>query len=1113
MPEASLTNLPPSVPSAEDCPNTLFGADYYQHGCGPIPYAHTEHWLTFFGSLADEIIRTLRPSRVFDAGCAMGLLVEAFWDRGVDARGLDISSYAISNVRRDMQPYCRVGSLAEPIEGFYDLITCIEVLEHLSSEDGLKALENMCRATDTIFFSSTANDFTEPTHFNVRPPIHWLKLFAGFGFQPVLQYNCDTLIPHAMLLRRTSKALPEEALELFADHMRTKSLLTQQALQIRELTRLNSQEELGKALAASEAERDSLRQQFAEMARQRAAENAAAQASWVSFEERQRQTLVSFQTEFAALREQQRLAAAAEEQTASQLADLSQKAATAGDAIARLTALQAGLQGQFGTVLDRTERSHIAFEQLQMGMGDIRAKLSHIGVKLESILQSRIWRSLRAAGGVMLNLAALPRIGGAVLRKHTPPGAGPIVTCDEPPENDRPRTGKIRVAGWAVSPVRVDRVEISVDDGPPRQAEFGLARPDVAQNLPHLPATYSGFFLELDSSSLSTGNHVLTVRAWDSAGDSQKVTRSFQVDHESGDDDGYGRWMKDFESRDPEMLRLKMTRFAEPPLISIIVPVFKTQPEFLKRAIESVIAQSYSHWELCLADDGSQSEELDALLHRYSRQDPRIRVTFRKERGGIAAASNTALELTSGAWIGLLDHDDELAPDALFYAAEAIAASPERDLIYSDEDKISEEGYRYDPFFKPDWSPDLLKSENYICHFLVFRKSLLARTGPFRSECDGSQDYDLILRLTEVSRSIYHIPRVLYHWRSVPASTASSSTVKGYAVDAAQRALSDHLQRAGSGTTVERGLHAGRWRVRYAIPKDTKVSIIVASGGNCDVLKSNLESLASKTTYPHYEIVVIDNSRANKIEQYIGICAKRMPNVRYIDWRHKPFNYSAINNAAARQCDSPVLLFLNDDTSVIAPGWLTAMLELVMRPEVGAVGAKLLYPGRRIQHAGVVMGVFDNCGHAFKGLDGTQQHYFDLPDVIRNVSAVTGACLMTRTEVFWKVGGFDEDRLQVAFNDIDLCLKIGRAGYRVLYTPHALLTHHEAFSKTESDLIPHPREVAEMQAKWADVIAADPFYSPNLSRTTENYSFRQKQADSGSQDVLQPNERSAIAAR
>ena len=375
----------------------------------------------------------------------------------------------------------------------------------------------------------------------------------------------------------------------------------------------------------------------------------------------------------------------------------------------------------------------------------------------------------------------------------------------------------------------------------------------------------------------------------------------------------------------------------------------------------------------------------------------------------------------------------------------------------------------------------------------MFRRRLLVeKTGGFRSECDGSQDYDLILHLIEASRGIHHIPRVLYHWRSAPQSTASSPGRKPYALTAAERAISAHLERTCPGAAVEAGLYPGRWRVRYPIPSGTRVSIIIASGGKCDILKTNLESIAAKTTYPHFEVVLVDNSRGLEIQQFANRWKGRALNIRYLDWRHKPFNYSAINNAAARHCESPVLLFLNDDTSVIAPGWLTAMLELAMRPEVGAVGAKLLYPGGRIQHAGVVMGVYDNCGHAFKALEGAQQHYFDLPDVIRNVSAVTGACLMTRAEVFRKVGGFDENRLAVAFNDVDLCLKIGRAGYRVLYTPHALLTHHEAFSKTERDLTPHPQEVAEMQRKWADTIAADPFYSPNLSRATEDYSLRRK---------------------
>jgi GT2 family glycosyltransferase len=282
----------------------------------------------------------------------------------------------------------------------------------------------------------------------------------------------------------------------------------------------------------------------------------------------------------------------------------------------------------------------------------------------------------------------------------------------------------------------------------------------------------------------------------------------------------------------------------------------------------------------------------------------------------------------------------------------------------------------------------------------------------------------------------------------------------------------------------------GRWRMRYEIPTNTRVSIIIASGGKEKILRTNLRSILQKTTYSNYEIVVVDNSRAERIEKLLKGFRDSSGRIRYVDWRDKPFNYSLINNAAARQCDSPVLLFLNDDTSVISGEWLEAMLELAMRPEVGAVGAKLIYPDGRIQHAGVIMGLYDNCGHAFKGLDGSVRHYFDFSDIIRNVSAVTGACLMTRTEVFWKANGFNENEFAVAFNDIDLCLKIGELGYRVLYTPYAQLYHYEAFSKTSKDLLPHPNEVAGMRMKWANLIVQDPFYSPNLTRNDENYSLR-----------------------
>ncbi len=562
---------------------------------------------------------------------------------------------------------------------------------------------------------------------------------------------------------------------------------------------------------------------------------------------------------------------------------------------------------------------------------------------------------------------------------------------------------------------------------------------------------------------------------------------------EAGYASEYDRWIDEFETRNESLIQLKLRALAAKPLVSILVPVYRTPVDILRRTIESVVRQSYANWQLLIADDGSASQAIERLLSEYAARDQRIQVKYLPVNGGIAHASNAALEMATGEFVALLDHDDELAQDALYYTVEAIHLRPDVDLLYSDEDKIDPDGKRYDPFFKPDWSADLLLSENYVCHFLVARRSLVNQVGGFRSDFDGSQDYDLVLRLAGSSSRIVHIPRVLYHWRSLPASTASSSSEKPYAADAAQRAIQEELDRRSGGTAkVVPGCMPGRWRVRYTLDEQPQVSIIIPSGGKVEVLRKNLESLFAKTEYSNWEVVVIDNSRQTDIHKLVQKWPDPRCPLRYIDWRNKPFNYSVINNEAARHCQSPLLLFLNDDTSVIAPGWLDAMVELAARPEVGAVGAKLLYPDGRIQHAGVVMGLFDNCGHAFKGLPGDQQHYFDLPDVIRNVSAVTGACLMVRAAVFHEVGGFDEQTFAVAFNDIDLCLKIGRNGYRVLYTPHALLYHHEAFSKTPEDLIPHPKEVQAMQAKWKDVIAADPFYNPNLTRTAEDYSLRRK---------------------
>lgn len=748
------------------------------------------------------------------------------------------------------------------------------------------------------------------------------------------------------------------------------------------------------------------------------------------------------------------------------------------------------LRSEFRISQRQLTRALELLDKQQAQLTQQQTSIARIDRILMELLTGRVWRTLSAAGKLVKRvLPARYAYSGALVARGR--GSSYLV-CDEPKPSDlRPRSGTISVRGWALAERPIDGVQVEIIGLPPVEVKPGLARPDIRKSHPDLDATgRSGFLAEIDTLPLPNGRHSVLLRLISNSVVLAEVRTAITIDHERGYASEYQRWIEELERPDDEVIELKLMSIRNRPLMSILMPVYNTNPVELSAAIQSVMNQSYSNWELCIADDCSSQSEVRQMLDGFGAQDPRIKVTYRPERGGISRACNAAWEMASGDYLCFLDHDDTLAPHALAYVCEALDRNPEADMLYSDEDKIDEHGRRSAPFFKPDWSPDLLLSENYICHLLVLSRGLAEMTGRMNPECDGSQDYDLILRASQNAQHICHIPRVLYHWRTSETSTAISIENKGYALDAARMALEQYCANIPGHAHVEAGAVAGRWRVRYPIPKGTRVSIIIASGGKRDVLRDNLDSLFAKTTYLHYEVVVIDNSRQSAIESLVREWQRKHSNLRYIDWRHKPFNYSAINNAAAKQCDSPVLLFLNDDTSAINGEWLEAMLELAVRSEVGAVGAKLIYPDGRIQHGGVIMGLYDNCGHAFKALEANVSHYFDFSDVIRNVSAVTGACLMCRSDVFWQVGGFDEGQFAVAFNDIDLCLKIGSAGYRVIYTPHAQLYHYEAFSKTSKDLVPHPEEVAAMRSKWDRVIAQDPYYSPNLTRNDEDYSLR-----------------------
>ncbi len=498
--------------------------------------------------------------------------------------------------------------------------------------------------------------------------------------------------------------------------------------------------------------------------------------------------------------------------------------------------------------------------------------------------------------------------------------------------------------------------------------------------------------------------------------------------------------------------------------------------------LDSVLAQSFENWELCLADGASPGGEVARVVQQYARRDPRIRCVRLPENRGIAGNSQAAFELASGDYIAFLDHDDTLAPFALFEVVRALNQDPELDFIYSDEDHLDPSGRRQNPHFKPDWSPDTLRSHNYICHLVVIRRDLLERVGGLREGFDGSQDYDLALRATEQASHVHHIPMILYHWRQHPAAMTGGPR-KDEAHEAAKRALREHVARQAIQATVADGPVGGTYDVKRSLPCRPLVSIVIPTQDQVDVLARCLESIA-RSTYTNHEIVLVENQsrQPETFDYYRSLESRR--DIRLIAWNDR-FNYSQVNNFAADQAHGEVLLFLNNDTQVRSRDWLERMLEHALRPEIGAVGAKLLYPNGEVQHGGVILGIGGVAGHAHKCDSESSAGYFHRLVVSQNLSAVTGACLMLRKEVFAETGGFDE-RLAIAFNDVDLCMRIRRQGYWIVWTPFAALTHYESRTRGQEDTIEKQcrfrDEVQRFIDTWHEELQdGDPFYSPHLS--------------------------------
>ncbi|ACA14886.1 glycosyl transferase family 2 [Methylobacterium sp. 4-46] len=558
---------------------------------------------------------------------------------------------------------------------------------------------------------------------------------------------------------------------------------------------------------------------------------------------------------------------------------------------------------------------------------------------------------------------------------------------------------------------------------------------------------------------------------------------------------GYDTWVRCFDTlseADRARIRAEAGAMTDPPLISVVMPVYNPAPKVLEDALRSVRAQLYPHWELCIADDASTDPAVPRLLDRAAAADARVRVVRRPENGHIARATNTALALAAGPYVAFMDHDDVLPEHALFEVARAIAKDPSLDLIYTDEDKVDAKGRRFEPHFKSDWNPELLYAQNYINHLTVVRTSLVREVGGLRPGFEGSQDHDLLLRLADrlSPDRIRHLPHVLYHWRAAIGSGTFSDTALARAEAARLQALRDLIARRGWPHRAERG-PLGFNRLVRAVPDPApRVSVVIPTRDRAELLAVALRGLLKGTAYPDIEVIILDNDSREPATRALFAEVAADPRVRVLP-SPGAFNFSALSNEGAAAATGPLLLFLNNDIEVREPGWLAEMVSIAVEPGIGAVGAKLSYPDGTLQHGGVVLGAGGVAGHSHLGIGPEDPGYFGRMAMAQEVSAVTGACLMMRASVFREVGGFDAERLAVAFNDVDLCLRIRQAGYAIIWTPHAGLIHHESKSRGLEDT-PQKRarfeaEVATMLERWGAQLRNDPYYNPNFARAKAQF--------------------------
>ncbi len=1002
-------------------PQELYNEAYYKNYVGASYERGETEWINFFGNIAHRIVNDFNPQSTLDAGCAIGMLVEILRRRGVDAFGFDVSEWAVKQMPQEYARFVKAGSILDSkiFNRKFDLVTCIEVLEHLDPSDADQAIQNLCGWGDLVIFTSSPDAYDEPTHFNVQQPGYWAEKFAQNGFVRVLDYDASFIAPWAQVYRRERIVF-----SWLARQYENKFWINRKQIQTQQATIVKLQQKIDRQY-------NDVEQFKAEAAQSKiAAEQSKAESERIA--------------EQAKIGESNLLEANAESQRLLQ-ETVAERELLRQQLIAEREQLQAATENL--RVLteshSRLQSNHKSLRELHSKLEDSRAKLqeSHENLKeehqqtlqqlqdasefIEKISRTKAWRTVefwwkskhKVVSWLPQKQARVKALQNTSLFILQNQGHAALVN----------RTYRF---------LRGERHNTNIDSN-------------------SLPTTFSpNGEVQMDEAPVVE----TTYEQWIQRNEPTHFTLKQQVKHEL-----------DLEYR---------------PLISVLTPVYNTDDTMLRKMIDSVLRQTYSNWELCLVDGCSVNPHVRRILDEYARQDSRVRVKYLNDNLGISGNSNEAVNMAAGEFIALLDHDDELTPNALYENVLLLNRHQDADMIYSDEDKLDAGGARCFPCFKPDWSPDLFRSIMYTCHFGVYRTGLIKSIGRFRHGFDGSQDHDLVLRLIEKTNRIHHIPKILYHWRMSPGSTALNSEAKGYAEAARLKAVQEHCERRGLKGIAEPGLFNGAVRLRYLPETSPLVSIIIPTRDRFSVLRQCVNSILKLSTYENYEILIIDND-SSELEtlKYLNLLEKQAK-IRVLRYSGE-FNFSAINNFAAAATGGELLLFLNNDTEVISADWLEAMIEHAVRPEVGAVGARLMYPNNTVQHAGVIIGMGGIAGHAHINLPFDDPGYFGRVHVIQNFSAVTGACLMTKAELFKDLNGFNEQDLAVAFNDVDFCLRLREKNLLIVYTPYAELYHYESLSRG-SDLSPEnierfKREIEYTESKWRKMIGCDPYYNPNLS--------------------------------